>query len=92
MPRQNSLITICVAAKRQNGEYDEKTKTVKYIEGASFPNDGNNFIVPEEYRNSYIVMDGQNFVFDGQKVRLFDEALKETQSDADTNNSFVSGE
>ena len=37
-------------------------------------------------------MDGQNFVFDGQKVRLFDEALKETQSDVDTNNSFVSGE
>ena len=37
-------------------------------------------------------MDGQNFVFDGQKVRLFDEALKETQSDADTNNSFISGE
>lgn len=91
----NDVPLINLKARKMDGSfyiYDEKTKTVKYIEGASFPNDGNNFIVPEEYRNSYIVMDGQNFVFDGQNVRLFDEALKETQSDADTNNSFVSGE
>ena len=91
----NDVPLINLKARKMDGSfyiYDEKTKNVKYIEGASFPNDGNNFIVPEEYRNSYIVMDGQNFVFDGQKVRLFDEALKEIQSDADTNNSFVSGE
>ena len=37
------------------------------MEGTDLPDDGNNFILPEEYRNSYIVIDGQNFVFDGQK-------------------------
>lgn len=40
-------------------------------------NDGINFIVDEQFADSYFVIDGQNFVFDGQKVQLFDEALKE---------------
>ena len=71
---------ISLKARKMDGSfyvYDEATKTVKFVEGESFPNDGENFIVPEKYRDSYIVMDGQNFVFDGQKVRLFEEALKE---------------
>ena len=49
---------------------DEKTSI-------SSVNDGINFIVDEQFADSYFVIDGQNFVFDGQKVRLFDEALKE---------------
>lgn len=75
---------ISLKARKMDGSfyiYDENTETVKYIEGESFPNDGTNFILPEEYRNSYIVMDGQNFVFDGQKVRLFEDALKENNGD-----------
>ena len=80
---------ISLKARKMDGSfyiYNEADNTVKFVEGDNFPNDGENFIVPEEYRNSYIVMDGQNFVFDGQKVRLFEEALKEAQSGA------VSGE
>lgn len=80
---------ISLKARKMDGSfyiYNEADKTVKFVEGNNFPNDGENFIVPEEYRDSYIVMDGQNFVFDGQKVRLFEEALKEAQAGA------VSGE
>ncbi len=80
---------ISLKARKLDGSfyvYNEADSTVKFVEGQSFPDDGENFIVPEKYRNSYIVMDGQNFVFDGQKVRLFDEALKEAQTGA------VSGE
>lgn len=80
---------ISLKARKMDGSfyiYDEETKTVKFVESENFPNDGVNFIVPEKYRDSYIVMDGQNFVFDGQKVRLFEEALKEAQAGA------VSGE
>ena len=71
---------ISLKARKMDGSfyvYDESTSTVKYVEGQDFPLDEKNFIVPEEYRNSYIVMDGQNFVFDGQKVRVFEDALKE---------------
>ena len=71
---------VSLKARKMDGSfyiYNEADSTVKFIEGESFPDDGENFIVPEKYRNSYIVMDGQNFVFDGQKVRLFDAALKE---------------
>ena len=75
---------ISLQARKMDGSfyvYDEATSTVKFVEGGSFPVDENNFIVPEEYRNSYIVMDGQNFVFDGQKVRVFEDALKEAKSE-----------
>ncbi|SEQ11236.1 RND family efflux transporter, MFP subunit [Treponema bryantii] len=74
---------ISLKARKMDGSFyifDENTSTVKYVEGQDFPVDENNFIVPEEYRNSYIVMDGQNFVFDGQKVRVFEEALNEAKS------------
>lgn len=67
---------ISLKARKMDGSfyiYDDKTETVKYVEGQDFPLDENNFIVPEEYSDSYIVMDGQNFVFDGQKVRIFGE-------------------
>ena len=74
---------ISLQARKMDGSfyvYDEATSTVKFVEAASFPVDENNFIVPEEYRNSYIVMDGQNFVFDGQKVRVFEDALNEAKA------------
>ena len=74
---------VSLKARKMDGSfyiYDEKSQTVKFVEAADFPTDGVNFIVPEEYRNSYIVMDGQNFVFDGQKVRIFDEALQEAKA------------
>ncbi len=74
---------ISLKARKMDGSfyvYNEEDSTVKFVEGQSFPVDDNNFIVPEEYRNSYIIMDGQNYVFDGQKVRVFEEALEEANS------------
>lgn len=76
---------ISLKARKMDGSfylYDESDGTAHFVEGSDFPNDGENFILPENYRNSYIIMDGQNFVFDGQKVRLFDEALNEAQAGA----------
>ena len=73
---------ISLKARKMDGSfyiYNEDNSTVKFVEGNNFPVDGTNFIVPEEYRNSYIVLDGQNFVFDGQKVRVFEAALKEVK-------------
>lgn len=76
---------ISLKARKMDGSfyiYDEASGTVKYINDQDFPNDGENFILPEEYRNAQIVIDGQNFVFDGQKVRIFDEALNEAKAAA----------
>ncbi len=76
---------ISLKARKMDGSFyvfDENTSTVKYVEAQNQPIDENNFIVPEEYRNSYIVIDGQNFVFDGQKVRVFEDVLKEAKSGA----------
>ena len=72
-------------AKKMDGSfylYDEESQTVHFQmpdkqKSISSVNDGINFIVDEKFADSYFVIDGQNFVFDGQKVRLFDEALKE---------------
>ena len=78
---------VSLKARKMDGSfyiYDESDGTAHFIEGQNFTNDGTNFIVPEEYRNSYIVMDGQNFVFDGQKVRIFEEALQEAQTAANS--------
>lgn len=74
---------VSLKARKMDGSfyiYDEATSTVKFVEASNLPVDENNFIVPEEYRNSYIVMDGQNFVFDGQKVRIFEDVLNEAKS------------
>ncbi len=75
---------VSLRARKMDGSfyiYDEASSTVKYVEKQELPVDEKNFIVPEEYRNSYIVMDGQNFVFDGQKVRVFEDALKEAKKE-----------
>ena len=73
---------VSLKARKMDGSfyvYDEATSTVKFVEADAFPVDENNFIVPEKYRDSYIVMDGQNFVFDGQKVRVFEDVLNEAK-------------
>ncbi len=75
---------VSLKARKMDGSfyvYDEATSTVKFVEAGSVPVDENNFIVSEKYRDSYIVMDGQNFVFDGQKVRVFEDALNEARSE-----------
>ena len=73
---------VSLKARKMDGSfyvYDEATSTVKFVEADDFSVDENNFIVPEKYRDSYIVMDGQNFVFDGQKVRVFEDVLNEAK-------------
>ena len=75
---------ISLKARKMDGSFyvfDQATSTVKYVEASNLPVDEKNFILPEEYRNSYIVMDGQNFVFDGQKVRIFEDVLKEVKGE-----------
>lgn len=57
--------------------YDEESKTVHYCEPVDSPFDDDYFIVPEQYKDKYFVTDGQNVVFDGQKVRLFDDVIGE---------------
>ncbi len=57
-----------------NGESDG---TVTFVQMPQTPSDDDFFIVPEEYTDCTFVIDGQNFVFDGQKVRLYDEVIKE---------------
>ena len=85
---------ISLKARKLDGSFyvfNEADSSVKFVNGDELPLDGTNFIVPEEYRNSYIVMDGQNFVFDGQKVRVFEAALEEALAGANSSNP-VSGE
>lgn len=80
-----NVSVIPLNAKKMDGSfylYDEESQTVHFQmpdekTSISSINDGINFIVDEQFADSYFVIDGQNFVFDGQKVRLFDEALKE---------------
>lgn len=57
--------------------YNPETETVTYIPPAEYPTDGTNFIVPETFKDSFFVVDGQNSLFDGQKVRLFEDAIGE---------------
>lgn len=67
-----------VQTKKMDGScylYDENTKTVKYIMPELTATDNVNFIVPEEYADCYFVTDGQNYIFDGQEVVLYEEVL-----------------
>lgn len=76
----NDVFVLPLQTKRMDGTvylYDPETKTVKFLDIEQTPSDNENFIVPKEYENQWFVVDGQNFVFDGQKVRLFDETKKE---------------
>jgi len=69
-----------IQTKKMDGScytYDEENKTVHYLEPESSASDGQFFIVDEKYSDTWFVTDGQNFVFDGQKVKLYSEALSE---------------
>ena len=52
--------------------YHPDTTRVSYVELEDIASDGEYFVVPEEYRNSWFVTDGQYAVFDGQKVSVID--------------------
>ncbi len=69
-----------IQTKKMDGSfyiYEPQTQTVKYIKSEKTPDDGEFFIVDEQYADNFFVIDGQNFVFDGQKVNLYENVLKE---------------
>jgi len=75
-----NVYTLPLQTKRMDGTvylYNPETKTVTYLEIEQTPSDNERFIVPSQYTDCWFVTDGQNFVFDGQRVRLFDETKKE---------------
>lgn len=72
--------TLPLKAQKMDGScyiFLPETQTVQYIPPQNMPNDGERFIVDEKYADSLFVIDGQNFIFDGQKVRLYEDALSE---------------
>lgn len=74
------VLTLPLVTKKLDGSYytyDETTQTVTYVKPEDSISDGEDFIVSPEYENTWFVTDGQNFVFDGQKVRLYKDALEE---------------
>lgn len=69
-----------INTKKMDGSYytyTPETNTVQYHAGESTPTDGAYFIVSEELADQWFVVDGQNFIFDGQRVRLYEDAVKE---------------
>ncbi|MCR4941084.1 MAG: efflux RND transporter periplasmic adaptor subunit [Treponemataceae bacterium] len=52
--------------------YDEASSSVKWVDFTPEIKDSDFFAVPEEYANTYFVVDGQGSVFDGQLVRVLD--------------------
>lgn len=75
-----NVYTLPIKAKKMDGSfytYDEAAGTVQFVMPEETPSDGTNFIVDSKYADCWIVIDGQNFVFDGQKVRLYKDALNE---------------
>jgi len=56
--------------------YDPQTETVHYHAADSAVSDSSSFVVPAELADSWFVVDGQNSVFDGQKVKRIDGAAK----------------
>jgi RND family efflux transporter MFP subunit len=57
--------------------YHPESKTVEFIPPAEYATDNEFFIVPEKYKDTFFVVDGQNSLFDGQQVRIFDEVIGE---------------
>lgn len=57
--------------------YHPETESVEFVPPAEYPSDSKNFVVPEIYKDSFFVVDGQNSLFDGQKVRLFEDVIGE---------------
>lgn len=59
--------------------YNQEDGTVSFIEPKVIAEDSEDFVLEEKYADSWFVVDGQNFIFDGQKVRLYDDVIKELQ-------------
>lgn len=74
------VLVMPITTKKLDGSfytYDAETQTVHFVMPEETPSDGNFFIVDEIYENTDFVVDGQNFVFDGQKVRLYKDVVEE---------------
>ncbi len=85
----NDVLVLPMQTKKLDGSfyiYDEKSQTVHFVMPPFSADDGNNFIVDEKYADTWFVIDGQNFLFDGQKVRLYEEALDEVLSEVKSEN------
>lgn len=69
-----------IQTKKMDGSfyiYDSENQTVHFVMPENTPDDGEYFIVDEKYADSFFVTDGQNFIFDGQKVKLYEDAKNE---------------
>lgn len=76
----NDVPVMPIKTKKLDGSfylYNPETESVKFVMPENSADDGNYFIVPEEFSDSLFVVDGQNFVFDGQKVKLLDKVLED---------------
>lgn len=76
----SNVPVVPITAKKIDGSvylYDADSKTVHFVVPEKIADDGKDFIVEEKYGESFFVVDGQNFLFDGQKVKLYEDALKE---------------
>lgn len=71
--------------------YDKNTQTVSFHEGTNLIKDENFFIAPEEFKNSYFIIDGQNSIFDGQKVKVV-KGLEEEITDSTENANIEKSE
>lgn len=75
-----------VTTKKIDGScyiFNEEDSSVTFLEPDSTPSDGKNFIVPDDYADTYFVVDGQNVIFDGQKVSVIEkiETVEKTESE-----------
>ena len=52
--------------------YDETSSSVKWVNFTPDIKDTESFSVPDEYANTYFVVDGQGSVFDGQVVKVLE--------------------
>lgn len=75
-----NVLTVPLKVRKMDGSfytYNEEDQTVHFVEPVASISDGENFIVDDKYENQRFVIDGQNFLFDGQKVKLYKQALEE---------------
>jgi len=64
-----------VTTRKMDGScylYNEEEGTAVFLELKDVITDGKDFIVPDEYKDSWFITDGQNSVFDGQKVKVIE--------------------
>jgi len=76
----NDVPVLPIKTKKLDGSfyiYNSDSGTVTFVMPEETPSDGEFFIVDEKYSDAWFVVDGQNFVFDGQKVKLYEKALEE---------------